>query len=471
MIDAETLRRATGCSHQAAAIYAEYLREACAVRGINTRERLAAFLAQIAHESGALRYTLELADGWAYEGRANLGNTQAGDGPRYRGRGLLQITGRDNYRRTARRMADLGAPDFEAEPDTLLEPRWAMLSAADWWHAHGCNELADRGALRGIGRLINRGNAAAQLPANGEEDRMRRWELANAVLEDAALRAPEIADEPGDHAQAALPPHETPAPPAADPALAPWVRVVTAPVQQLPPATRAPSYAPANNADDSPDWPELASAPAAAEAPDLSTPNPNPTTEEPTMAPLLAGLGKAIILNALPQIVQAIPRLGAIFGAGASETAQRNVKALEVVADTVAKAVGARNAQETIEALQDPARVRAARAAIDGVWAQIGDLVEAGGGGVDGARKADAEARAGADRFWYSPSFWMGVLLLPLVYMIVASLIGLLGTAEWSADTRAALAGSIVGAIVGGLVGYYFGFVTSRNRPTSPTPQ
>ena len=181
------------------------------------------------------------------------------------------------------------------------------------------------------------------------------------------------------------------------------------------------------------------------------------------MAPILAGIGKAILLQGLPQIVAAIPRLAGVFQDGSSEVAKRNVKALEVVADTIAKSVQATNAQEVVEAMQDPERVRAARAAIDGIWAQIGDLVEAGGGGVDGARKADEKARQ--DQFWLSPSFWVAILLLGIVYLVVLSIIGIVGSAEWSAEVRASITGGLVGTIIGCLGGYYFGFVTSRNRP------
>ena len=85
------------CSQDVAATFAAPLVAAFQANQINTPLRQAHFLAQLGHESGSLRYTSELASGTAYEGRADLGNTQPGDGPRFKGRGLIQITGRANY--------------------------------------------------------------------------------------------------------------------------------------------------------------------------------------------------------------------------------------------------------------------------------------------------------------------------------------------------------------------------------------
>jgi uncharacterized membrane protein YsdA (DUF1294 family) len=67
-----------------------------------------------------------------------------------------------------------------------------------------------------------------------------------------------------------------------------------------------------------------------------------------------------------------------------------------------------------------------------------------------------------------SPSFWVGLVLIPLVYLLVLSLIGMIGSATWSDDVRAGLAGSLISAIIGGLVGYYFGQTTTRNRSAAP---
>ena len=94
----DQLRRIMPLAGKRAPLYAVPLSDAMAEYGIDTPARQAGFLAQIAHESGSLVYVEEIASGAAYEGRADLGNTEPGDGERYKGRGILQITGRANYR-------------------------------------------------------------------------------------------------------------------------------------------------------------------------------------------------------------------------------------------------------------------------------------------------------------------------------------------------------------------------------------
>ena len=138
---------------------------------INTPLRQAAFLAQVGHESGELRYVKELATGKAYENRQDLGNTQEGDGPRFKGRGLIQITGRYNYRKVG---IALGI-DCEMRPELLESRKNACRSAAWFWKTNGLNELADKEDFLRITKRINGGT-------NGLEDRNRLYELAKAVL-------------------------------------------------------------------------------------------------------------------------------------------------------------------------------------------------------------------------------------------------------------------------------------------------
>lgn len=139
--------------------------------GINTPDREAMFLAQVAHESGAFRYVRELANGSAYEGRTDLGNTEAGDGARFRGRGLIQITGRANYQACG----DALGFDAISTPELLEEPDEAARSAAWFWQTHGLNELADRGDFLRITKRINGGT-------NGYAERQAYLTRAQSVI-------------------------------------------------------------------------------------------------------------------------------------------------------------------------------------------------------------------------------------------------------------------------------------------------
>lgn len=133
--------------------------------------REAAFLAQLLHESGGFRYVRELASGVAYEGRADLGNTEPGDGARFKGRGLIQITGRSNYR-------DCGVAlglDLVEHPELLEQPVAACRSAAWFWASRGLNELADKEDFLRITKRINGGT-------NGWAERVRFYERAKEVL-------------------------------------------------------------------------------------------------------------------------------------------------------------------------------------------------------------------------------------------------------------------------------------------------
>ena len=138
-------------------------------------KRLAAFIAQIGHESGQLKYVKEIWGPTAaqarYEGRADLGNTVPGDGSKYRGRGLIQITGRANY--TACGEA-LGL-DLINNPQLLEQPQYAAMSAAWFWSTRGLNTLADQGQFVKITRRINGG-------LTGQDDRQALHDKALKVL-------------------------------------------------------------------------------------------------------------------------------------------------------------------------------------------------------------------------------------------------------------------------------------------------
>lgn len=150
--------------------------------GIRGPLRLPHFMAQIAHESDGFRTTREYASGAAYEGRKDLGNTQPGDGKRYRGRGVMQITGRANYRAFTKwlRARKPDCPDFEASPELLEQFPWAFVAAVWYWETRGLNKLADANNIRGITLRINGGY-------NGLEDRRAKFRKAVAVWSDGQV--------------------------------------------------------------------------------------------------------------------------------------------------------------------------------------------------------------------------------------------------------------------------------------------
>ncbi len=138
---------------------------------IDTPMRQASFLAQVGHESGQLLYVKELASGAAYENRKDLGNIFAGDGVRYKGRGLIQITGRINYAACGKALG----LDLINTPEMLENPTFACRSAGWFWASHGLNALADAGDQTAVTRRINGG-------VNGLADRLALFAIARKVL-------------------------------------------------------------------------------------------------------------------------------------------------------------------------------------------------------------------------------------------------------------------------------------------------
>lgn len=155
--------------------------------GLLQPHRLVQYLAQIMHESGGFVWDREIWGPTAaqkrYEGRKDLGNTQKGDGSKYRGRGPIQVTGRANYREFSKwaRSVDPAAPNFEAQPDKINTSPWEGLSPVWYWEVgnpdrKSLNRLADRGDIENITRKINGG-------LNGYADRLKYYDrLALAFL-------------------------------------------------------------------------------------------------------------------------------------------------------------------------------------------------------------------------------------------------------------------------------------------------
>lgn len=131
--------------------------------GINTPLRAVHYLAQVFHESAALRYTEEIASGKAYEGREDLGNTQKGDGIKFKGRGFIQITGRANYQAYANSEYCVG--DLMKHPEWLSKSPGNQKASMWFWKTKGLNELADKDDIRAITKKVNGGY-------NGLADRM-----------------------------------------------------------------------------------------------------------------------------------------------------------------------------------------------------------------------------------------------------------------------------------------------------------
>jgi predicted chitinase len=146
----------------------------------DTIERISMWMAQIGHESGGLRYMEEIADGSAYEGRGDLGNTEPGDGQRFKGRGPIQITGRSNYddlSEWAFREDLVPSPKYFVDnPEQLSSDRYGFLGVVWYWtvaRPH-INEMCDNNDLEGVTRAINGG-------VNGIDDRRARWEHCRAM--------------------------------------------------------------------------------------------------------------------------------------------------------------------------------------------------------------------------------------------------------------------------------------------------
>lgn len=177
-------------SAQLISSFLEPLNETIDKYQINTPQRLSCFMAQIAHESACLKYTRELSDGKKYEHRTDLGNIDDGDGQKYVGRGLIQVTGRNNYIEVSEEFA----VRFTDQPELLEGPMFASLSAGWFWKKKYLNSVADKNdswrrnwkgkdwnKFYWISILINGYNSKIGEP-NGMPDRLKYYELSKKAF-------------------------------------------------------------------------------------------------------------------------------------------------------------------------------------------------------------------------------------------------------------------------------------------------
>lgn len=171
LTDDELRQIMPNCPAPRRADYLPFIQQAMEEFDITSYLRETAFIAQLAHESGELRYMEELASGAAYEGRKDLGNTQPGDGKRYKGRGPIQLTGRANYAK----YGQLLGVDLVNDPTIAATKEVGFRIAGQFWKLNGLNELADQQDFRQITKRINGGY-------NGLDDRIMYYQRAKRVL-------------------------------------------------------------------------------------------------------------------------------------------------------------------------------------------------------------------------------------------------------------------------------------------------
>ena len=182
-----------------------------------------------------------------------------------------------------------------------------------------------------------------------------------------------------------------------------------------------------------------------------SRPFPSTETGETIMVPFVAA--------ALPALINAAPALIRLFGNG--EQSEKNAKAAETVAAIAKEITSQPTVEGAVNAIEsDPAQAQAFSQAVESRWYEL--TGESGGGGIAGARKADAAAQA-SGKPWMSPALWISLALLPLVYLVVAAV--LFGEG-WTNDIRAMVVSSIISLVLGSVTGFFLGTSYGSQRKT-----
>jgi len=190
IIKPEHLAAIAGISTSLMPGLAEWMNNTCSSYEIDSPQEYCHFLAQACHETDRFKTLREYASGKAYEGRVDLGNTQPGDGVKFKGRGIFQTTGRGNYLQLGikKGIQDL----FINTPELLEQPEYAVWSACEYWKTRGLNDIANH-ADSDILKKKYKGNTINVSPVefisitinggyNGMDDRKKYYSIAKNVL-------------------------------------------------------------------------------------------------------------------------------------------------------------------------------------------------------------------------------------------------------------------------------------------------
>lgn len=164
------------------------------------------------------------------------------------------------------------------------------------------------------------------------------------------------------------------------------------------------------------------------------------------------------ILAAIPSLIQAAPSLIRIFGNG--EQSEKNAKAAEHVAQIAREITNTDTTEAAVHAIQsDPVMQQTFAGAVEEKWYQI--TGEAGGGGIDGARKFDISSQN--SKPWMSPALWVAGALIPLVYIVVSAV--MFGS-EWTMEVKAMVVSSIISLVLGSITGFFLGTSYGSQKKT-----
>jgi muramidase (phage lysozyme) len=190
-------------------------------------------------------------------------------------------------------------------------------------------------------------------------------------------------------------------------------------------------------------------------APAVAAPPPFQQATEPVKGTVMA----PFIAAAIPALLQAAPALIRIFGNGAQ--AEKNAKAAETVAEIAKSVTNSDTVEGAVNAIQaDPVMAQTFSSAVQEQWYML--TGEAGGGGIEGARKADL-ARTPIDKPWLSPALWVAMAILPLVYIVVGAVMFL---PDWTMEIKAMVVSSIISLVLGSITGFFLGTSFGSQKKT-----